>query len=568
MRTYGPLKLSASGDQWIVADAEPHVSIRMKQIFPRIPKQDVPPYRLSRDPATDADLDWFLQRYPMAMSDGDRLSLSGGHVAYLATQAEMERILLPDYVPSSRPQFRGGHALRPYQAQAIEVLRRRGSLLLGDEMGLGKTVVASGFLADEPGALPSAVVCDAHMQRQWREKIEQFTELCVHEIKKSTAYSLPKADVYIFRISQVSGWADIFQTGFFKSAVYDEPQSLRTGEGTAKGQACKVLSGKVAYRLGLTGTPIYNYGDEMWHVMRFIDPEALGDLDDFYREWCKPWGGKWRIKDPKALGTYLRERYAMLRRLKADVGMQLPKVSRVVEHIGHDEKAVKDVEDLARVLAIKASTASFVERGSAARELDIMVRQATGVAKAKAVGAFVRLVVAAGEAVLLLGWHRAVYDIWTESLADLKPAMYTGSESVAQKEEAKRRFLAGEASVLIMSLRSGAGLDGLQVRCSTIVFGELDWSPGIHHQCIGRLDREGQEKPVTAFFLVTDEGSDPPMMDVLGIKASEARGVIDPHLGVEVKPDDSGHLKKLVERYLDKKATAVVKIDEPKSSNT
>jgi hypothetical protein len=73
-----------------------------------------------------------------------------------------------------------------------------------------------------------------------------------------------------------------------------------------------------------------------------------------------------------------------------------------------------------------------------------------------------------------------------------------------------------------MSLRSGAGLDGLQKRCSTMVFGELDWSPGVHHQCIGRLDREGQEQPVTAMFLVCDDGSDPPMMEVLGLKAAAA----------------------------------------------
>lgn len=74
-------------------------------------------------------------------------------------------------------------------------------------------------------------------------------------------------------------------------------------------------------------------------------------------------------------------------------------------------------------------------------------------------------------------------------------------------------------------------VDGLQHRCATGIFGELDWSPGIHQQCVWRLDREGQKNPVTAFFLVTDDGSDPPMMDVLGIKASEAQSIVDPHPG-------------------------------------
>src|SRR3954453_4676127 len=340
----------------------------------------------------------------------------------------------------------------------------------------------------------------------------------------------------------------------FKSVTYDEPQSLRTGSGTAKGAACKVLSAHTTFHLGLTATPVYNYGDEMWHIMQFIDDAALGQWPEFEREWCIAIGnGKYRIKDPKALGTYLREQYVMLRRLKSDGGQQLPKVSRVVEHIDYDEKAVAAVEDLARALAIRATTATFVERGNAARELDIMLRQTTGVAKARTVAAFARMMVEAGEAVVLWGWHREVYEIWNRELADLKPAMYTGSETAGKKEAAKARFLDGETDILIMSLRSGAGVDGLQARCATGIFGELDWSPGIHQQCIWRLDREGPQHPVTAFFLVTDDGSAPPMMDVLGIKASEAQHIVDPHLGVEIKENDISHLRRLVERYLSRK---------------
>lgn len=558
MRTYGSIALSSDRTQWIIGRAEPHVSIRLKQLFPSIPKAAVPPYRLPHNLVADTDLDWFMQRYPLDISEADSESLAAGCRSFLQRQAEMERILMPDYLPPANAGLREGQELRLYQWQAIEVLRRRGSLLLGDEGGLGKTYTAAGFMVTEPGALPAAVVCDAHMQRQWREKIEAFTHLQVHLIKKGSPYDLPPADVYVFRISQVAGWANIFATGFFKSVTYDEPQSLRTGAGTAKGAACKVLSAHTTYHLGLTATPVYNYGDEMWHIMQFIDDTALGHWPEFEREWCYAVGnGKYRITNPKALGTYLREQYVMLRRLKSDVGQQLPKVSRVVEHIDYDEKAVAAVEDLARALAIKATTASFVERGSAARELDIMMRQTTGVAKARTVAAFARMMVEAGEAVVLWGWHREVYDIWNAELADLKPAMYTGSESASQKEAAKARFLSGETDLLIMSLRSGAGIDGLQHRCATGIFGELDWSPGIHQQCIWRLDREGQQNPVTVFFLVTDDGSDPPMMDVLGIKASEAQHIVDPHLGVEVKEKDTSHLRKLVERYLDrKKATA------------
>lgn len=557
MRTFGRVELSPDEKHWIITEAEPHVSIKLKTIFRSIPRSSVPPYRLPHTLPIDSDLDWFMMRYPLMIDPRDRAKLDSGREAYLREQAEIERILMPDYTAPIL-DFKEGYAIRPYQMQAVELAKRRKSLLVGDEVGLGKTITAAGFMVSLPEAMPAAVVCDAHMQRQWRDKLQQFTNLTVHIIKQVNSYELPKADVYIFRISQVSGWANIFETGYFKSVIYDEPQSLRTGTTTNKGVACKVLSNRAEYRIGLTATPVYNYGEEMWRIMQFIDPGVLGEWEDFAREWCKPFGsGKHKVDNPKALGSYLREQNALIRRTKFDVGQQLPKVSRIVEYIDYDSKAVEEVESLARMLALKASTGTFVERGNAVRELDIRVRQATGVSKAKSVANFTRLIVEAGEPVVLFGWHRDVYDIWMRELADLMPELYTGSESVAAKEKAKSRFMAGETDILIMSLRSGAGVDGLQHRCCTEIFGELDWSPGIHHQCIGRVDREGQKNPVTAFFLVTNDGSDPPMMDVLGVKSSEAKYIIDPYLGVETNENDTARLQKLVDRYLDRKSIKI-----------
>ncbi|QMI49715.1 SNF2-related protein [Burkholderia sp. MBR-1] len=556
MRTFGELALINDGAAWEISRLEPHVAIRFKQLFPRVPKQSPGPFTLPRDLMVAADLDWFLARYPLRMSDADRAALASGKLLFDVQQAEIERILLPGYVPPPIIGLRDGEEIRQYQQQAIELLRRRRSLLLGDEGGLGKTYTAAGFLCAEPGALPAAVVCDSHMQTQWRDKIQAFTYLRVHVIetakpilKDGKPYELPQADVYIFRISQIAGWSDIFATDFFKAAIIDEPQSLRTGTSTAKGAAAKVLYEHTIYHLGLTATPIYNYGAEMWNVMQFIDDTVLGSYEDFVREWVDRDG---RITDPKALGTHLREQHVLLRRLKSDVGLELPKVSRIVEYVDYDAKAVQSIEDLARKLAIRATTGTFVERGQAVRELDMMVRQATGLSKAKSVAQFVRLMVEAGEPVLLLGWHRAVYDIWLEELKDLRPAMYTGSESSGRKNTEKERFMSGDTDALIMSLRSGAGIDDLQHRCSVAVFGELDWSPGIHQQVIWRLDREGQQDPVTAFFLVSEEGSDPPIMDVLGIKASEARNIVDPYLGTQQIDDGSANLQRLVKRYLER----------------
>lgn len=551
-RTYGRLALLSDG-RWELSQLEPHVAGRLKAIFPRVPKQSPGPFHLTRDDVTDADLRWFVDRYPLALSDADAATLDAGQRAFLATQAEMERILLPAYQPPPYIGLRPGQAIRGYQAQAIEIAARSRGLLLGDECGLGKTFTGAGFCLGD-GRLPAAIVCQVHIQRQWKEVVERFTTLRVHAVKKARPHSLPEADVYIFRYSQVGGWTDIFATGLFRTVIYDEPQELRGGTETAKGRASAVLTQHATWRLGLTATPIYNYGSEIFNILSFIAPDVLGDYGDFYREYVNPHTG--RLRDPKALGAYLRERYAFLRRTKADVGGELPPVNRIVDTVGYDEGEVRSIEATARQLALRATTGLFAERGSAARELDLLVRQATGVAKARHVADVVRILVEGGEPVVLMGWHREVYRIWMERLSDLKPAMYTGTESQAQKARAKEAFVSGETDLLIMSLRSAAGLDGLQARCSTMVFGELDWSPGIHHQCIERLDREGQARPVMALFLVAEDGSDPPMMEILGLKASEAHQVVDPHLGVGAVHSDESRLKALVQRYLHRRGAA------------
>ena len=134
--------------------------------------------------------------------------------------------------------------------------------------------------------------------------------------------------------------------------------------------------------------------------------------------------------------------------------------------------------------------------------------------------------------------------------ADHNPLFYTGSESQAQKERNKKAFIDGESDLLIMSLRSGAGTDGIQHRCSTVIFGEEDWSPQVLHQCVGRVDRDGQEDSVFVFHAVTQYGSDPEMLSILGVKSSQARGIQDPGSKIVGKQVDTDRIKKLAEHYL------------------
>lgn len=184
------------------------------------------------------------------------------------------------------------------------------------------------------------------------------------------------------------------------------------------------------------------------------------------------------------------------------------------------------------------------------------MRHDTGVAKAPFVADFVKLLLSSEDKLLLFGWHRAVYDIWLERLKEFNPVMYTGSESAAAKARSINQFMHGDARILVMSLRSGAGIDGLQEVASTLVFGELDWSPGVHRQAIGRLGRPGQTRGVLAYFCTTDEGADPVMLDTLNIKSMEADRLIEPETTRTATEDQTppDRIKLLAASVLDRAA--------------
>lgn len=155
------------------------------------------------------------------------------------------------------------------------------------------------------------------------------------------------------------------------------------------------------------------------------------------------------------------------------------------------------------------------------------------------------------EPVLLLGWHREVYDLWRESLKTYDPVFFTGSESPKQKQASADAFIKGDSNLMVMSLRAAAGLDGLQERCRTLVFGELDWSPGMHSQAIGRLNRDGQIEPVLAYFLYSEEGSDPVVMEALNLKRMQSEPVNDPTLPLIAPQDDqTDRVKTLAAEFL------------------
>lgn len=568
-RTVGQIRLIEN--RWAIT-AQPDIVIRLKRILPSIKTSRADALFISDTESIGRELDWITSRWLFDMTDADR-----AHLQQRAADDQKREELIAGIVSGdaavtrSRDWLAPAVPLRDYQRIAADLARASGATLIGDELGTGKTAMSLALL-ENPSARPALAVILTGLGGQWLRELDKFypqltgvelrTTKAEEEISRITGPDGEIAyDLILVNYAKLAAWR-YHLAGKVRSVIFDEVQELRR-PGTLKYEAAEHICSQAATRVGLSATPIYNYGGEAFAIMDALNRGCLGHRDEFLREWCGQGNygndgtmAKIRVKNPEGLRAHLESRGLFLRRTLEQVGLSIPAIMTIEQIVPSDTAKYEELSGNAIEMAklILSQDTSHTDKWRTASELDWKLRQATGIAKAPFVADFVRLLLASEDKVVLFGWHRTVYDVWMERLKEFQPVLYTGSESAAGKSRSLKAFLSGDSRLLIMSLRSGAGVDGLQQVCSTLVFGELDWSPGVHRQAIGRLGRPGQNHKVRAYFCVSTEGSDPVVLDTLNIKAMEAKrltGAADT-VGAQPAAVNAGQIKQLATAVLER----------------
>ena len=515
--TYGELSYNRRSKCWTIK-GEPCVTELAKRLFPGCDGRGRGVARFTAHRRIVGELNWLMLRYPLHVRDADRdrWERALDEAREYAVRRE-QSLRMQETANPPEGSFNG--QLLPFQQQGLGFLLSARRCLLADEMGLGKTVQALAFLATT-AAYPAVLVTPPHLIRNWEREIERFlgAGVRVHVIRGLKPYSLPEADVYVIHYLLLRGWKEVLPEAGFRTAIFDEIQELRHN-GTGKYSAASLLSEACENVIGLSGTPIYNQGGEIWNVVNILDFHFLGDWESFSREWCYGYNSA-IVAKPELLGEHLRREGLMLRRLKSDVLTELAPKRRLVQEIDWDDSVYRELmKPVAEQLRLLRSTDDPSRRALIEDAICQRQRQATGIAKAPFVCAFVRALVEGGEKVLLMAHHHAVMDIYQKELKALRPGFITGRETDRQKDAAAAAFMEGKTDLLCISLRSASGLN-LQ-RASCVVFGELDWSPAVHSQAEDRAHRIGQRDSLLCYYLVSPRGSDRDMQDALGLKVSQ-----------------------------------------------
>ncbi len=516
---YGTLGFNRKAKCWVIK-GEPCVTELAKRLFPGCEGRGRGEARFTAHRRIIGELNWLMLRYPLEVRAADQerweeaLSEAREYAAWREARLTMSESVTP-------PTERFAGELMPFQKQGLAFLLGSRRALLADEMGLGKTVQALSYLATT-AQFPALIVVPPHLVRNWQRETERFLLLSggvrVHVIRGLTPYELPEADVYIIHYLLLRGWKKALPECGFQTVIFDEIQELRHA-GTEKYSSASLVASGTESVVGLSGTPIYNHGGEIWNVINILDFHFLGSWESFSREWCYGYNS-YIVAKPDLLGEHLRREGLMMRRTKAEVLPQLPPKRRLVQEIDWDDKTyqalMRPVMDKVRALT---GITDASRRALAEDDICQQQRQATGIAKAPYVAAFVRALLDEGERVLLFAHHHAVMDTYKTELKACRPAFITGRESEGEKDAAAEAFMEGRTDLCCVSLRSASGLN-LQ-RASCVVFGELDWSPAVHAQAEDRAHRIGHEDSLLCYYLVSPRGSDQDMQEALGLKVSQ-----------------------------------------------
>jgi len=524
---YGTLSYNKRSKLWQIK-GEPALTQMAKRLFPGSESGKRGVARFGAHRRIIGDIAWLMQRYPLAVAPTDMDRWEEALKEALEYARQKEALFAPQADITPPPGVFLGK-LRHFQQEGFNWLCRVKRGLLADEMGLGKTVQALACLS-ALNSFPCLLVVPPHLVRNWQAEIGRF--LClngspprIHVLQGIKPYVLPEADIYIVHYLLLRGWKEALPKEEFKAIVFDEIQELRHA-GTEKYSAASLLSSACDRVYGLSGTPIYNNGGEIWNVVNILDFHFLGDFESFTREWCYGYGNNVVIK-PDLLGEHLRREGLMLRRTKKQVLPELPDKRRLVQEIDADSAAYKKLmqpvlDKLRRWAKDQALTAS--QRALLEGQISQEERQATGIAKAPYVAQFVRALLESGEKVLLFAHHHAVMDTYHNDLKHLSPAFITGRETGAQKEKNVLRFMEGRTDLCCISLRAASGLNLQRATC--VVFGELDWSPAVHSQAEDRAHRIGQKDSLLCYYLVSPKGSDMDIQERLGLKVSQFLGLM------------------------------------------
>ena len=281
---YGTVDVTEEdGERYITLDCHPEVELMVSRLVPGCRHH---PFRVFAHPENARIVRMIMGEYPMKVRDmkaWKRQLESISQVKELAAKLTSLEPVDTDH------RFQG--ELFPFQKLGLDFLiKSGGNALVADEMGLGKTIQTLSYISKKPDSTPVVIIAPLVTLVNWKREIEKFLRIRVTDSFFSEDGQVPRvsmirsgkqllepAEFYLVNYELLTKHVRKLRAMNPRMIVWDEIQNLRN-TGTIKYDASKGLSrhGSVKYRIGLSGTPIYNRGIEMFNIIQMLRPGCWG----------------------------------------------------------------------------------------------------------------------------------------------------------------------------------------------------------------------------------------------------------------------------------------------------
>ena len=432
--------------------------------------------------------------------------------------------------------------LKPYDYQERDIqkiINSDGTGIIATQVGGGKTLVAV-EVARRMGTKTNLVIAPKGThKRAWEKTIKrQIPNAKVVYINSTKAGKQAWEDIQDNAPSWYIISPEYFRKGHWGSvtpdfAVFDEVH--RASNRKAK-TSTALATLKAKSRLAMSGTIAGNKIEGFWSVLRWVYPNIAGRsfwkwVDEYCITKFDPFAGK-VIAGERVAGAIVDSIPCYIRHLKRErccsfhpegMDAELPRVvqeERVVQLSPEQKRIYKKFEK--DLLVFLEGNPMVAEVPVASR---IRLRQITlGVptvtdegevtfaedCKSSKLDELKSIIEDSpdGEPMLILTHSQKFAEVTAKRLGE-KAFEWSGRKSQKLRDEALEKFIAGDLQYIVAVISAiGEGTDGLQERCSTVVWLSRDDNRLLNEQAAGRLDRQGQKSSVTSFDIIAEDTYD------------------------------------------------------------
>lgn len=417
--------------------------------------------------------------------------------------------------------------LRPYQIEGFQFLvylaiNRFGGVL-ADDMGLGKTMqsitwmlwLRNHAIAEGRPLSPILVVCPKSVLDVWAIEIAKAAPvLRVQVLREKDTLNIEETkanvDVLVLNYAQLRACIDDLARVSWLAAILDEGQQIKNPDSKVA-KAARQLQAQ--NRLVLTGTPLENRLLDLWSLMTFATPGALGDRAYFQKHFDR------RKDDRAAERLSARLRPFILRRTKSQVARDLPprsEESMLCELSGIQERLYREQLANAQHMILTATGADALsKRRFAILQAITRLRQICchpalvqpdaiheESAKLNALMELLDQLHDEGHKVLVFSQFVTMLKIIRDKLVQLGRPHHWLTGATQNRNEVVQDFQnTTDASVFLLSLKAGGS--GLNLTAASyVVLYDPWWNPAVENQAIDRAHRIGQTQPVMAYRLL------------------------------------------------------------------